>query len=142
MKKIIAICVTLLIFILGVKAVNAKEPTSFFDEEVTYLAGSMSATEVDNNCKALFGDPEAKGDLAYYMQKGLDIIKYLGIVLCIVLTIVDFAKALFSNDKDMLKPLSKKAFSRLIYAVLLFFLPIIIKVLLSVVGAYGTCNIQ
>lgn len=137
MKKIIIILITLLIFSLGIKIVNAKETNAFLNGDITYLAGEM-----DPNCTSLFGDPTIKGDLAYYMQKGLDIIKYLGIVLCIVLTIVDFAKALFSNDKDMLKPLSKKAFSRLIYAVLLFFLPIIVNTLFSIVGAYGTCNIQ
>ena len=138
MKKLIFICITVLIIVLGVQKVNAKEATSFFAGDV-YLAGSMTE---DPQCKYLLGDPDTEGNLAYYIQKALDIIKYVGIILCIVLTSVDFAKALFTNDKDMLKPLSKKAFSRLVYVVMLFFLPIIVKTLLSLIGAYGTCGIK
>lgn len=149
MKKIIIIFVAaLIVFILGIKLVNAKTITSLSSGEVSLFAGGMTESEASNTCKHLFGDPTDDGyisgtpSLAYYLQKALDIIKYLGIVICIVLTIVDFAKALFSNDKDMLKPLSKKAISRLIYAVILFFLPIIVKTLLTIVGAYGTCGIK
>ena len=138
MKKLVIICTILIIFIFGAKVVNAKAITNFSNGEVTYLANNMT----EDNCTSLLGKPTNEGDPAYYLQKGLDIIKYLGVILCIVLTIVDFAKAIFSNDKDMLKPLSKKALSRLIYAVLLFFLPIIVKTLLTLVGAYSTCGIQ
>ena len=146
MKNLIFICITVLIIVLGVQKVNAKEATSFFDGDV-YLAGSMTK---DPQCTHLLGDPEDDGtisgtgtpSLAYSLQKALHIIKYVGIILCIVLTSVDFAKALFTNDKDMLKPLSKKAFSRLVYVVMLFFLPIIVKTLLSLIGAYGTCGIK
>lgn len=144
MKKIIFVFITMLIFILGIENINAKEVTSFSRTDV-YLAGSMTE---DPQCKYLLGDPANDGSIsgtpspAYYLQKALDIIKYVGIILCITLTSVDFAKALFTNDKDMLKPLSKKALSRLVYVVMLFFLPIIVKTLLSLLGAYGTCGIK
>ena len=161
MKKVIVIGFISFIFILGVKEVNAMNTSDVYGGSVSYFAGealtpdgthsgSCEERADTDNCAALLGDPaddgtcsgKNHGSLAYYLQKGLDIIKYIGIILCIVLTTVDFFKALLSNDKDMLKPLSKKAFSRLIYAVALFFLPIIIKVLFFVVGLYGTCGIQ
>ena len=103
MKKLVIICTILIIFIFGAKVVNAKAITNFSNGEVTYLANNMT----EDNCTSLLGNPTIEGEPAYYLQKGLDIIKYLGVILCIVLTIVDFAKAIFSNDKDMLKPLSK-----------------------------------
>ncbi|MBE6155313.1 MAG: hypothetical protein E7164_00980 [Firmicutes bacterium] len=93
-------------------------------------------------CDALFGDPEQPGDLAYYLQKVLDVMKYLGIILCIVLTIVDFGKAILGEDKDMYKPLAKTAFNRLCYAVMLFLLPTIIETILRLIDVYGTCGIS
>ena len=88
MKKVIVIGFISFIFILGVKVVNAKESTRFFDNEIAYFAGSMTADEVTKNCNSLFGDPtddgtgsgKNHGSLAYYLQKGLDIIKYIGII--------------------------------------------------------------
>ena len=142
MKKIITICLFLIILMLGMKVVNAKETTAFYDGNVKYLAGPMSAKQVEDTCDALFGSPDEPGNVAYYLQKALEVMKYLGIILCIVLTIVDFAKAIFSDDKDMLKSLTKKALTRLLYVVILFFLPTIVELIMSLVGAYGTCGIK
>lgn len=90
----------------------------------------------------MFGDPGNSGSLAYYMQYILDIAKYIGIVLCVVLTIVDIAKYVIGDDKADTAPLIKKALSRIIAAVLLFFVPTIVKLLMSLIGAYGTCGLK
>ena len=60
--------------------------------------------------------------------------KYAGIILCIGLTIADFAKAIIGDDKDALNKITKKAFIRIILVALLFFLPIIINFVLSIVN--------
>ena len=123
MKKMVIILISLLIvFTLGITTV--------------YAAGSSAA------CNSLFGNPTVSGSVASYIQLALNIMKYLGIILCIVLTIADFAKAVFGEDKDMLKSLTKKGLTRLFYAVALFFLPIIVKTILTLVGIYDTCGIQ
>ena len=140
MKRIsLLLLFTFSVLFFGLSCVKAKENYSFSsDNEIQYLATDK---DYKKQCNALFGDPTKTGSVAYYLQFILDIIKYAGIILCIFLTIVDFAKALLGDDKDMHKALSKKAFSRLIYAVMLFFLPIIVKVLLTFLDVYGTCSI-
>ena len=109
----------------------------------SYL-GSADITEEQfgNMCDSLFGDPANENDTAHYLQVALDVIKYSGIIACIALTIVEFAKAVIGDDKDMLKPLTQKMFNRMVYAVVLFFLPIITEVILRLIGVYGTCSLK
>lgn len=139
MKKIILLFLTVFVLFLGMSTVSAKERYSdvLFED-----GGTIQVLDTAKECDAMFGDPEKPGDLAYYLQKILDVIKYAGIVLCIFLTIVDFAKALLGDDKEMYKPLAKTAFNRLCYAVVLFFLPSIVKTLLMLIDVYGTCGIR
>lgn len=124
MKKLLLIISILSIFAFGTITVKAAEMTH------------------DEACASLLGNPANDGSVAHYVQLALNIIKYAGIILCIVLTIVDFAKALFGEDKDMLKNLSKKGLHRLFYAVALFFLPIIVKTILTLIDIYDTCGIS
>ena len=143
MKRTILLLFTLLLFSFGIESVSAKEQYRFANGDIQYLKKCTNNTSKSNDtCTALLGDPECEGHFAYYLQLGLDVIKYLGIILCIFLTIVDFAKALFSDDKDLIKPLSKKAMARLVYAVLLFLLPSIVRGLLTLIDVYGTCGIS
>ena len=138
MKKTILLFFTVFVLFLGLCNVSAKEKSfSTLGNDSEYLA-AISYTE---KCDALLGDPNKVGTVAYYLQIMLDVIKYAGIVLCIVLTIVDFTKAILGEEKDMYKSLAKKAFARLMYAVVLFFLPTIVKTLLFLIDVYGTCGI-
>lgn len=133
MKKVLVIFVLMLSFFSFISLVNADAKVS---GEVIYFAKNIS-----DNCNALFGDPNKAGDFAYYLQIILDIIKYAGIVLCIVLSVVDWFKALLGEDKDMYKPLVKKMAARIFYAIALWFLPVIVEVLLTLLDIYGTCGI-
>ena len=133
MKKGLVILVLILAFFGFMSLVSAS---SMHGSEVIYFAPNNA-----DKCTALFGDPNKAGDFAYYLQIILDIIKYAGIVLCVVLSVVDWFKALLGEDKDMYKPLVKKMFARIFYAVALWFLPAIVKVLLTLLDVYGTCGI-
>ena len=139
MKKICLLFLTVFILFLGMNTVSASER---YSETLVENGGTISYLATDKECDAMFGDPDKPGDLAYYLQKILDIIKYAGIILCILLTIVDFAKALLGDDKEMYKPLAKTAFNRLCYAVMLFFLPAVVETILSLIDVYGTCGIS
>lgn len=138
MKKAIILFLAVFTLFSSVLTVSAQESYEYLSNgETKEVLANVSA-----ECKSMFGNPNTEGSLAYYLQMILDIIKYAGIVLCIFLTIVDFAKALLGDDKEMYKPLTKTAFARLAYAVMLFFLPAIIKTLLLLLGAYDTCGIS
>lgn len=117
---------------------------------INVKASSMDTVNIKNNlvfvaadneqCPAL-GDPDIKDYPAYWLQWTLDIMKYVAIVALLVLVTADFLTAMTQNDKDAMKKASSKAVKRFIYCVLLFFLPTILKLVLSLFGVYGTCGI-
>ena len=105
------------------------------------IKNEENGAEYDEEC-GLLGDPSNEESLAHYINLLIEIIKYIGIILCVVLTIVDFAKGLFSEEKELPQNLSKKLWTRLILAISLFFLPMLIKPLLFFLGVYGNCVIK
>ena len=80
------------------------------------------------SCTAKYQDP------AYYLQIVLDIIRYLGIIICIVMSAVDFFKTLFADDKDGYKKVITRSIKRLGFAVVIFFLPTLVMAVLDFVG--------
>lgn len=124
------------------------------DIEGDNYSNNVVQETTSSSCDSIFGSPEpypagcnAKaGECtfypAYYIQIALNIIKYLAIVLCVVLTIFDFVSALVKDEKDVMKPLVNKTMIRLICVIALFFLPMIVKLVMSLVGLYGTCGIN
>lgn len=96
---------------------------------------------VDENCDSIFGDPKDKEYPAYWLQWILNVMKYIAIIALLVLVTMDFFKALVANDKDALKKAGSTAVKRFIYCVMIFFLPIIVELIMSLFGAYGTCGI-
>ena len=72
-----------------------------------------------------------QGKLGEYLTKIFSIMKYLGIVLCVGMTIYDFVKALLDSDKEIMNKLVKKAFTRLILVAILFFLPTFVNLIIK-----------
>lgn len=95
----------------------------------------------DDSCNSLLGDPDDKNYLAYWIQWSLNVLKYIAIIALLVLSSLDFIKAITSGDKDALKKASMSLIKRFALVVLIFFLPIVIEVLMKLFGAYGTCDI-
>lgn len=122
-------------FFINVSSVSAKSTSDYDDFQVML-------DSVDPSCTALLGDPDNTDHPAYFVQYALNVIKYVGIVLCIVLTVKDIFTNIFKEDKDMYKEIVKMCFNRLCYAVFLFFLPILVNSILSLIGIYGTCGIS
>lgn len=86
--------------------------------------GNMNAGEIDCN-------QVIEGKLGEYLTKIFSIMKYLGIVLCVGITIYDFVKALLDSDKEIMNKLVKKAFTRLILVAVLFFLPTFVNLIIK-----------
>ena len=105
-------------------------------------SNTTQATTTSNseNCGA-FGSPTSKGTFAYYLQQAFNIIKFLGIILAIIMTIKDLMNAVAEQKNDTLAKLGKTTLKRIIYAIAIFFLPTILNMLFSVLGLYGTCGI-
>lgn len=76
-------------------------------------------------------------DTAYYLQIVLNIIKYVGVIACIAFTVIDFFKELLSEDKEGYKKVVNKGIKRLVYAVIIFVLPILVMELLKLLDIAG-----
>ena len=86
--------------------------------------GNMNPGEIDCN-------QVIQGKLGDYLTKIFSIMKYLGIVLCVGMTIYDFVKALLDSDKEIMNKLVKKAFTRLILVAVIFFLPTFVNLIIK-----------
>ena len=87
-------------------------------------------------CESIF-----TGDLQQYLEKIFSIMKYLGIVLCIGLSIVDFVKAILDDDKNALNKITKRVLTRLLLVALLFFLPTIVNFIVTLIDS-NACKIN
>ena len=113
-----------------------EEYRVFADQEADNVCGSA-----ESGCQYILGDPEDPDCPAYWFQWILNVFKYVAIAALLVLSTVDFIKAIINNDKDALKKAGMTAGKRFIFVVLLFFLPIIVDFIMRLFGAYGTCGI-
>lgn len=100
-----------------------------------------SMANVDENCDAIFGDPNKEDSVAYFLKQIFSIIKFIGPILAMVLVTFDFVKAVASSDKDALIKAGKNAAKRIVFALLLFIIPSLIDGLFGMFGFYGTCGI-
>ena len=90
----------------------------------------------DSSCEGFLGNKDTVGTVGYYLHFALITMRYLAIILALVLSVIDFFKAVFSQDKDLLKKASSTAIKRIIYAVVIFFIPTILEFILGLLGAY------
>lgn len=93
------------------------------------------------DCSTLLGDPTLPKYIAYYLQMALNIMKWSGLVLTILMTVIDIFKYIFGENKDMAKLIVGNAIKRLSYACMLLFLPTLVNLLFTLLGLYGTCGI-
>lgn len=136
LKKILLLCTTFLFLFSFSINVNASVIKNDFTRNIVVAVDEEDAAY----CPAL-GDPKDSNYPAFWLQEILNIMKYVAIVALLVLVTTDFVKAVASNDKDALKKAGTTAIKRFIYCVLLFFLPSIISLIMTLFGAYGTCGI-
>lgn len=127
-RKLLLIILTLFGgFLLVTKEVKALD----FSYEVNYsLADS-------DDCDGVFDK-----EVIEFLQQMFNVFKYAAPLLCLALSIVDFIKATASQDKDALKKAAQMTGKRIIYAIILFFVPMLINFLFDLLGWYGTCGIS
>lgn len=97
-----------------------------------------------NSCNSYLGYIHDSNDPAYYLNFAFQFLKYAAIVILLVLTIIDFAKAVSSNKDDAIKKATQNMIKRLIIAVIIFFLPNLINFifdLLGIVSTDATCGL-
>ena len=96
----------------------------------------------DGECEALFGDPEDEDSFAHLLQIAFTIMKFGGPLLCIIFSCMDFVKVVVSDDKDAMPKTIKRCLTRVVLALVLFFIPTVVNFVFPLLGWYGTCGIN
>ncbi len=96
-------------------------------------------TYEDMDCYGMLGMPEDPNSPAYWLQLALKIMRYIAIAALLVLSTIDFVMAITKQDNDALKKAIQTTIKRFIFAVLLFFVPLLTEFIMDFFGVYGTC---
>lgn len=121
--------------------VQAKNVNSYINQ-VT-IKSLDSKIECTGN-KGILGDVNNDESVAWLLQKILNYIKILGPMIAIVLGSLDFVKAIITSDEDSMKKSQKRFINRLIAAIILFFIPLLVEILLELFGFTSdiTCGLK
>lgn len=100
----------------------------------------------DQNCTggdSILGDPNDPNSVAWLLDKILSYATLAGVILVVIFSSIDFLKGIVKSDDDTLAKAKKKLVLRLIFAVLLFFVPTITNAVLDLFGltSESTCGI-
>lgn len=95
-------------------------------------------------CDALLGNPEEPGEPAYYLQLALNVLRYVAIVALVLLSTIDYTKAVASSDADALQQANQRVIKRVIYTVILFMFPSVLEFVFNLTGIYDNplCGLQ
>lgn len=94
-------------------------------------------------CETIFKDEYGNYNATWkILNTTLKFIQYLGVVLALALSVLDFIKVVPSQDKGLLKKSATKAATRLGFAIAIFFIPIILDFVLDLIGiTNATCGL-
>lgn len=135
MKKILTIIYILLVIALSTIPKNTYALNISIDKN-SYI--QILDTDVVSDCSSentgILGSVNDEDSVAWLLQQILNYIKILGPSIAIVLGSVDFAKAIIASDEENMKKTQKKFINRLVAAALLFFVPLLVQIMLSLFG--------
>lgn len=95
--------------------------------------GALGASCTDT----ILGDPADENSTAWLLKQIFNYLKVLGPMIILVMSAIDFTKAIIAGDDDTMQKCYKRLITRLILAVALFVVPTLVEVLLDVFGITG-----
>lgn len=98
--------------------------------------GLEYGTVDDLECGDIFGDKNDNTSLMYVINKVFNWIRIAVPILLIVLGIADFSKVIANQDPDALKKATSKFSKRCVVAIIIFFLPSVIMLILKWIDQY------
>ena len=149
-KAFIIITVIILSFVLIMpKSTYATNNNSNSDVQATQDVNEYINSVKDNNqynpdiekCDSVLGDPNNKNTVAYLLFKILNYIRILGPLIVIVLSGIEFTRAIINSDDDTMKKATGHLKTRLIMVALLFLIPTITKLLFQIFGIATDCGL-
>lgn len=122
--------------------VEARNVDSYINHNIT-----MKNMDTKMECtgdEGILGDVNNEDSVAWLLQKILNYMKILGPTIAIVMGSLDFAKAIIASDEESMKKSQKRFINRLIAAMLLFFVPLLVQIMLELFNITSniTCGIK
>ncbi len=137
---IIMLCSLAVFHTTYVYAAPNNQPGTMTPE--TDTGGQAEKDKNSANCVGYLGSTTNPNAPAYWIQLALNFMRYVAIIALIVLSSIDFIKAIVSQDNDSLKKALTTFGKRLVYCILIFFTPILVNFILKFLGAYSTCSVS
>lgn len=96
-----------------------------------------------DSCSQLI-DTETEGSFGWLLQKLLNYIKIAGPILVVLLSALDFIKAIASSEEDAFKKAQSRLVVRLVAALALFLVPTFVELLLGLINGINdpTCGLK
>lgn len=110
-------------------AVAANDPVNHYDEVQANQSNTTGFGE-KIGCENLFTKEE--GSVGWILQRILNYIKIFGPIAVILLSAIDFIKAIMSSDEKVMQSVQSKFIIRLIAAIALFLIPFIVELILNI----------
>jgi len=109
-----------------------------------FIPVNAKSNIVSNNifildCDSILGNADNPDSVAWLVQLIMNYIRLFGILLVVVLSSLDFVKAIIANDDKNIQKAGKNLGVRIGIIVVLFLLPEIVMFLLELVGLTDTC---
>lgn len=108
---------------------------SGLSNELTITSENNSDAKDDiDDALGSFGNISDENSVAWLIQKILNYVKIAGPVLVLILTTIDYLRALIQSDDETMAKINKKLGTRLILIVLLFLIPTLVNAVLTIMG--------
>ena len=108
-------------------------------------AGPNLGTDDEVKCNKIFkkNGSDEFNDLGQFLQNVFLGIRLLAPALVIILSTIDYIKAIASSNQDDLKKVNKKTIKRVVAGLIIFFIPLLLDILFKLFGIYdlSTCGI-
>lgn len=134
-------------FVLIILMMSLMVPTvTYAEDKGNSVTGGLDLEPIENdniNCNSIFVKNGEYNQLYYVLQDGFTLIKFAAPILVIVLSSMDYIKAIVSHDAEDLKKANGKFTKRLVIGVLIFLLPFLLDFLFEAFGLFdlNTCGI-
>lgn len=129
MKKIGAYLLAFL-FAFNIYSISAKA-----------LSFNNNMLLMDTGCNEVLGSPTDPESTYVLLQQVFTVMKFAAPVLVLAFSVIEFMKAVASQDKEILQKAIKHTVIRGICGLLVFMVPIIFDFIFELLGWYGTCGI-
>lgn len=123
-----------------IDATYQENPTTN-NNKPNYNLGIFGGVTGTNECPAIFGSASDEGTIFGFMSKYIFTpIRWLTPIILIILTSLDFAKAIFVDEKEGMGKAKSNFVKRAVAALIIFLAPTIVSILLTLIDGANVSN--